>query len=56
MKEYFWGDTMYISLDEALLRILFLLGELDRPDKAQEGRIYRKIFCETQGGDEDEQE
>ena len=56
MKEYFWGDVLYISLDDAVMRILHLLIESDKPDEVQEIRIYKKVFCDEKGGAEDEQE
>lgn len=47
---------MYISLDEAILRIIKMLAEADRLSEESEFHIYKSVFSqgEVSGNDKEE--
>ena len=56
LKEFFRGDIMYISLDEAIMRIIKMLAEADMLSAESEFHIYQKIFSQSEVNWNDKEE
>lgn len=56
LKGLFRGDIMYISLDEAIMRIIKMLAEADMLSAESEFHIYQKIFSQSEVNWNDKEE